>query len=89
MTSDILIDSYAEWLAYRKYKPGTIKNYTRPLRVAAEMGMTFSELEALDKDEAYSLVTGRKTSFKHSSRVVLQSIYSYREFLNKTQETNQ
>ena len=89
MTSDILIDSYTEWLAYRKYKPGTIKNYARPLRVAAEMGMTFSELEALDKDEAYALVTGRKTSFKHSSRVVLQSIYSYREFLNKTQETNQ
>ena len=54
-----------------------------------EMGITFSELEALDKDEAYTIVSGRKTSFKHSSRIVLQSIYSYREFLNKTQETNQ
>ena len=89
MTSDILIDSYAEWLAYRKYKPGTIKNYTRPLRVAAEMGMSFAELETLDKDEVYFLVTGRKTSFKHSSRVMRQAIYSYREYLNKTQETNQ
>lgn len=85
MTSDICIDAFTKWLVSRKYKKGTIYNYVRPMKIMAEKGMAFSDVEALGADDFYHMITGHRTSFRHSARAMYQSVHIYREFLDRTQ----
>lgn len=84
MTSDILIEPFRAWLFSRKYKESTINGYVRPLKVAAERGAKFSEINALDPSEFYCYITGRGSPSRHTARSMYQSIFSYREFLERT-----
>lgn len=82
--TELLIDDYSAWLTARKYKAGTIYNYLRPIKTAAEKGLSLEELEAMDAGDFYCLITGHRTAFGHSPRALYQSVTTYREFLRRT-----
>jgi hypothetical protein len=84
MTSDLQIESFTTWLSKKGYKDRTIYNYVRPLKIAAEKGLSFAELDSLDMIDFYCMVTGHQTSSRNSARNLYQGVLAYRDFIWRT-----
>lgn len=84
MTSDLQIESFNTWLSKKGYKERTIYNYVRPLKIAAEKGLSFAELDSLDMIDFYCMVTGHQTSSRNSARNLYQGVLAYRDFIWRT-----
>ena len=84
MTSDLQIESFTTWLSKKGYKDRTIYNYVRPLKIAAEKGLSFAELDSLDMIDFYCMVTGHQTSSRNSARNLYQGVFAYRDFIWRT-----
>lgn len=81
--TDINVPEFRTWLISRKYAAATVKGYTRPIQLAADKSLNFSDIESLDCEDVYRLLHGRNAPTRHTARASMQAIHTYREFLDK------
>lgn len=81
--TDIKLPEYHTWLISRKYAANTVKGYMRPIQLAADKSLNFSDIESLDCEDVYRLLYGRSAPTRHTARIFMQAIYTYRDFQDK------
>lgn len=81
--TNIKVSEYRAWLISRKYAANTVKVYTRPIQLAADKSLKFSDIESLDCEVVYRLLCGQSAPTRHTARKFMQAIYTYRDFLDK------